>query len=404
MVNPFEGRIQLFNYLKHRYAFLSRYLSLLQQNDSTCDSMLNDKHGPFQFLNTCSNMLFFKENFDCDWEESTISKHVYKYLNKSTQKLDMNDTMCVNLFTLGKAFADGVCYQRKNDRSKYKPVLLKPQQPLWCSNFYMFDDVVKLKCQVQQHLMKLSTKKLHNYLQIYDGCTLIPEYLDLIIPENENMSEIPLDQCVNSWCIYGLILAAECMRTIAVLMYPYIWQSNNSNSLTWDDSNIGFQHKIQQLESVCLELMQLAKTSSITVEGKKRILSMVAIMKDSTIRLGLGIKILYPLNENKQPISQFMKNKYLELSEVYSICTYINTHKLDESPEKLNKTFWTSMSLLKMKNNTNCICHDAFHVMTQERNGYSFENKKNLDFDSNLKKLQDFISELNGPEPKWMLN
>ena len=399
-INPFGNGKQTFNYLKHRYAFLYTYLKFLQKKYPRCHSLIKNKHGPYQFLSCCSQMIFFKEGFKCMWDESKIAKNGYG--KKNLRGFRLNQRECINLMTLGKAFVENIDLHIGEFANEFTSLLLSPNIASKCDNFYMFDDIVKLKNSVQKYLRTFSeedTEKLK--LKVYHGFNLIPGYMKTIVKDKIEYEDIGLSSCDDNWFIYALSLAAECIRSIAVLMYPYIWKKDG-NFLTWDVNSSQFKYKIYLIEYVCLELIKLVQGKNVTNDCKQRLLCMLGIMKDTSIRLGLGLNLFSPLDEYKQPVTHFMKNDYLYTSEVYAICTYIKKNSLYE--KKLGREFWSTESLLKLKKSKDCFDHLTFHIMSQEMSGCFFENEEISDFGSNSLQLQSFCKELNVYEQGWMLS
>jgi hypothetical protein len=392
--NPFGNGLQIFDYLRDRYIFLFRYLNLLEKSGKRCKTLLNDNLGPLQYLHTCSEMLFLKDGIKCDWDETKIAATVST--QQQTKLVDIsnpNAMCCMTLSFLNKAFVNGLYFKRVNDDNMISTHLNTcTQQPSECMTLYMTNEITDLKTTVEPLLKYFKKGDNPNILNITDGYTLIADYMKniLCLEKQEVKEEMDMKHCTSKWCAYALILAVECIRATAVLFYPYLWQKKN-DLLLWDIECSQYKETIYMLESACMELMKIPKKRQLSNRYKKELISMTAIMKDSTIRLGLGINIFYPLDQNREPARRYLANHYMMESEKYAICTYIKKHKLYEAHVDLNNMLWSLESLSKIKNVNNCIDHTSIYILSQALHTHIRGDPATNNYVNNFKQMEEFI-------------
>lgn len=339
----FDSQFQLFEFLKDKYKCLQRYILLLKEFNPTCAKILQDNKGPVQFLNCCSKLLFYKDEFNCSWNENDVAQQI-------------NKAECLNLQDIGMEFLCDSSSMKKVNSGK---IFLKAKQPIRCTHLYIGDDVIRIK----KHVRRYICEKHQNTLTAYDGIMLIPEYMKLLTKNNiEEYQHIHLKECIDNWSVYALVLAAECIRSISILLYPYLF-SKKDTLLAWDMSCVQLQHKLSHLEHSLQLLRTLKDQQAISSTDKKRLISIISSEKDSTIRLGLCIDVLEPLDKYGDVTWHIMNNRYMFKSDVYALLKYLEMKEVNQESVMFDPNFWKTNMILNIKNSTNNLNHICFYEM-----------------------------------------
>ena len=398
--NPCGNSMEVFYYLCRRYSFLSYYLQIIQRYDKMCDTIINDQNGPFQYLFACPKLLFFKEEMKCLFDETKLVDIMLKTRKtKDITKNCQSQHGCISLNHLGKMLTENSIHKRVSDgiyEEKFKPH--EPEET--ALSLCIEKEMQLLEDNIKSHLPIVSKA---NSLNICDGYTLISEQIDGIIIADKKCSKavVDLSMCTNNWCVYAAVLAAECIRAIAVLLYPYCWQKKNS-LLTWDVTCCEYKTMICIIENACCSMIKLAETSQVTDTCKRKYILMAAVVKDSVIRLGIGINVLQPLNPLHEPVHQLLNNRFFLKSEIFASSLYISKHNSNDQKAELQKLLSDTNLLRQIKSTENYLDHSAFYSIAESFHKETFS--RNMDFGKTLEKIETFLSVVGEPKYNWMVN
>ena len=334
--------------LINKYQHLTNFILSQKRNDKKCEKFITNDKGPIQFLNTCIDDIFYKDGFNCKWKHSNS-----KIINNCTSLLSLKDIICNNL-------------QARPTRTDYDK-LLRPymQKPKKYTHLYLGSDIGRLKSGAEKYLNNMNRlDKNDDDLQIYDGHLIIPEYIKVLLICDESTE---LKKFINSPKLYTLILAGECIRMLFILLYFYLF---STKSIFWDTESIEYAGILNILNCAFNKLDEIDLSKNLNHIQKKQFISLIALIKDSSIRLAMTLDLLEPLDEYDRPTTYLMENKYLYQSELYAICVFCYYHSdVDLPSDQLE--FWTCQSLLKIKKTPNWLNHSLFYNFIIELNKYS---------------------------------
>ena len=301
-----------FNYLTQQYISFHYFLS----------SSLFLRNHSVQFLNACPKLLFSEEKFHINFND-------VNYLH--------SDHTCKNLLDLGEIFKKKSLPFFFDDITKKKH-LCACQPPQFITN-YTSNEVELLKMEVNKQLS--NPLELQGYVLIKDSFQDCTQYKR------------------NHFSLYFTLLVAECLRSLAILLSPFIWRKNKR--LSWDTECPQYKYTIDSIEQAYSYISLCLQQNKKQLEDfeKKKFIFMIATIKDSTIRLGISSDILYPQDSKGHLALRYLENNYLVLSDAYAITLHINENGLDD------EQLWNPVLLSTIKNSKNTFNHNHFYFIAQ---------------------------------------
>lgn len=322
MASSLQDQCIMFNYLQNRYRCLFQLVSFLIKTQNTGDiPVTKNSTSPIHYLFTCSGLIFLENEIRCIWDESKIFETI---LSGKTKSLSHSTCECISLFDLGSILNNCTDFLKLTENNM--ATKLKPQGKNELVDYTTSHNTSVLKERVQFYTNLFKDNEAEKEtLKVVDGYILIPEYMTYITGHQFCLQNtVQITQCTHKWQTYAVLMASECIRALSVLLYPYLFQKK-LKCLTWDTNNVQLRYFLHHLEYACQELSNLVTNGAklVTNDQKRVLISTIAILKDSAIRLGLAIGILQPLNKYKQSSKHLLANKYMATSEAYMIFNHI---------------------------------------------------------------------------------
>lgn len=354
MTSRLKSRLYMFNYLKTRYTNLWHYVCELM-NENIENIQFMNTSGPLHYLFACCDFIFFEDDIKCIWNE----RKIFNLNSEQDIKVTLaQNKECISLFDLYKLLNNLTSVKIEEDDSE----ILKGSELFSTTDYYTTSNILILREKVKSHVNVLNQDNIKDgKLNIMHGYSLIPEYMKHIFVSDVALSSDDNNlACASWWRIYAMFLAGECIRSVAILLHPFL-SNPEISCITWDLQNSQLEHILYHLEDAFLKLSKLGVhcQDKLTSNAQIEMITTIATLKDSTIRLGLAVGILYPLNKYKELTQNLLMNKYILTSEVYAICNYLYKNGLFESVS--NENIWTKEFLCKTKQHTNSSDHCVFY-------------------------------------------
>lgn len=321
MTSKLQSRQQLYTCFKNKYLYLWKYISSLINIQDTGNIPVTDITSPLNYLFTCSELIFFDDYIKCAWDEST-------FFDTAIPKKSHYDSRCISLFMLASLLdnSDSGIYIEKNVLNTNLSSTRGNERVQHC----IFGNTKELKASVEFHANYFKNSgRLNEILMVSDGYTLIPQYMKYIytgIAAAGPTNDLLLDHCTDLWQTYAILLAAECMRALAILFYSFLWKQDTNNIRT-EITDTKLKYLLCHIKYAYTKLLNMREENNdkLSNDAKREIVSCIALLKDTTIRVGITTGILHPLNKYGEPLKKILPNKYIILSETFRICNHLIT-------------------------------------------------------------------------------